>query len=324
MNNNLNICQVSLARDIPIILLNFQNFKRIYKNFKIYIVCPKSEIQIFKKKLGFKEFTFISEDKILTYKKFYLIFNKLSRNIKYKKKFSNRLSWYYQQILKISFILNFIEKNKKNMVIWDADTIILKKIDFFKNDYSIKYATLFESHKPYFLTNKYIIGKLPSYFISSLTQFTSLTVMEYNFLIKLLKKKNIKNKILSEWITTLIFKAIFKQHKLYNGSLFSEYELLGISNYLCDKKKQKAIFTLRIGLDGKLTKLQLWISRFINTYHVTYEHAHLNKHSANMLDRYQGWVRFINILIKNLFKYYLRNVKHSFYYYIKNKKIFYE
>ena len=324
MNNNLNICQVSLARDIPIILLNFQNFKRIYKNFKIYIVCPKSEIQIFKKKLGFKEFTFISEDKILTYKKFYLIFNKLSRNIKYKKKFSNRLGWYYQQILKISFILNFIEKNKKNMVIWDADTIILKKIDFFKNDYSIKYATLFESHKPYFLTNKYIIGKLPSYFISSLTQFTSLTVMEYNFLIKLLKKKNIKNKILSEWITTLIFKAIFKQHKLYNGSLFSEYELLGISNYLCDKKKQKAIFTLRIGLDGKLTKLQLWISRFINTYHVTYEHAHLNKHSVNMLDRYQGWVRFINILIKNLFKYYLRNVKHSFYYYIKNKKIFYE
>ena len=324
MNNNLNICQVSLARDIPIILLNFQNFKRIYKNFKIYIVCPKSEIQIFKKKLGFKEFTFISEDKILTYKKFYLIFNKLSRNIKYKKKFSNRLSWYYQQILKISFILNFIEKNKKNMVIWDADTIILKKIDFFKNDYSIKYATLFESHKPYFLTNKYIIGKLPSYFISSLTQFTSLTVIECNFLIKLLTKKNIKNKILSEWITTLIFKAIFKQHKLYNGSLFSEYELLGISNYLCDKKKQKAIFTLRIGLDGKLTKLQLWISRFINTYHVTYEHAHLNKHSANMLDRYQGWVRFINILIKNLFKYYLRNVKHSFYYYIKNKKIFYE
>ena len=210
------------------------------------------------------------------------------------------------------------------MIIWDADTIILKKIDFFKNDYSIKYATLFESHKPYFLTNKYIIGKLPSYFISSLTQFTSLTVIECKFLIKLLTKKNIKNQILSEWITTLIFKAIFKQHKLYNGSLFSEYELLGISNYLCDKKKQKAIFTLRIGLDGKLTKLQLWISRFINTYHVTYEHAHLNKHSVNMLDRYQGWVRFVNILIKNLFKYYLRNAKHSFYYYIKNKKIFYE
>ena len=88
------------------------------------------------------------------------------------------------------------------------------------------------------------------------------------------------------------------------------------------KKKQKAIFTLRIGLDGKLTKLQLWISRFINTYHVTYEHTHLNKHSTNMLDRYQGWVRFINILIKNLFKYYLRNTKHSFYYYIKNNKFF--
>ena len=319
--NKLNICQVSLARDIPIILLNFKNFKKIYKNFKIYIVCPKKEIRSFKKKLNFKEFTFIAEDKILPFKKFYLIFNKLCKNIKYKKEFSERINWYYQQILKISFIINFIEKKNENMIIWDADTVILREINFFQNNYSNKYATLFEFHKPYFLTNKKIIGRLPDYFISSLIQFTSLTVKECKFLIKLLTKKKIRNKKLSDWITTIVFKSIFKQHKIYNGSLFSEYELVGISNYLFNKKKQKPIFTLRTGLDGKLTKLQILLSRLFNTFHVTYEHTHLNEHSKNMLNRNQDWLRFLKILAKNLFKFYLRNLKHNFDYYINNKKV---
>ena len=46
----LNICQVSLARDIPIILENFHSFKRIYKSFKIFIICPESEMNKFQKK----------------------------------------------------------------------------------------------------------------------------------------------------------------------------------------------------------------------------------------------------------------------------------
>jgi len=319
-NNYLNICQVSLARDIPIILLNFKNLKKFYNNFKIYVVCPKHEIQTFKKKLKYKEFIFINEDEILTYKNFYLIFAKLSKDINYKKEFLNRLNWYYQQILKISFIINFIEKNKENMVIWDADTVILKKINFFQNNNTIKYATLFESHKPYFLTNKNIIGKLPNYYISSLIQFTSLTVKECKFLVRLLNKKNKRINKLPMWIAKIILNSIFKQHKIYNGSLFSEYELVGISNYFFNKTKQKAIFSLRTGLDGKLTKLQMIISRLVNTYHVTYEHTHLNKHSKNMLYRHQGWLRFLKIITKNLIKYCLRNLKHSFYYYIKSKQ----
>ena len=317
--DNLNICQVSLARDIPIILMNFKNLKKIYTNFKIYIVCPSKEMKNFKKRLSFKEFIFISEDKILSFKKFKSIFNKLCQGSEYKKNFSNRLNWYYQQVLKISFIVSFVQKNKKNMIIWDSDTIILKKINFFQGNHSIKYATLFEFHKPYFQTNKNIIGKLPNYFISSLIQFSSLTIDECKFLMKLLTKKRKMINKFSEWVTTLIFKGIFQQNKISGGSLFSEYELLGISNYILYKSKQRPIFTLRMGLDGKLTKLQLLIAKLINTYHVTYEHSHLNKYSKHMLSRNQSWSRFFIILTKNLFKYHLRNLKHNFTYYFKKK-----
>ena len=49
----LNICQVSLARDIPLILKNFENFKKFYKTIKIYIICSRKEMEEFKKKNKF-------------------------------------------------------------------------------------------------------------------------------------------------------------------------------------------------------------------------------------------------------------------------------
>ena len=72
---------------------------------------------------------------------------------------NNRLQWYYQQILKISFVLKFITNKNEKIIIWDADTILLKKINFFKQNISIKYGTINEFHKEYFLTNECLIGK---------------------------------------------------------------------------------------------------------------------------------------------------------------------
>ena len=45
----LNVCQVSLARDIPIILENYHSFKNLYKTIKVFIICPANEILEFKK-----------------------------------------------------------------------------------------------------------------------------------------------------------------------------------------------------------------------------------------------------------------------------------
>jgi len=128
----LNICQVSLARDIPIILENFYSFKKIYKSFRIFIICPANEIGVFKKKLHYKEFKFINENDLISIQEFKAIYENLRDLNKHQELLKNRLSWYYQQVLKLSFILHFVEYNRENIVIWDADTLILKKIEFFK------------------------------------------------------------------------------------------------------------------------------------------------------------------------------------------------
>ena len=112
----LNICQVSLSRDIPIILENYLSFKNYYNSFKIFVICPKSEIEEFEKKLGFKEFIIIDETSILSFKEFENIFKDLSIVSGYKNKFKERLGWYYQQILKLSFILDFVTSKSSSFI----------------------------------------------------------------------------------------------------------------------------------------------------------------------------------------------------------------
>ena len=315
----INVCQVSLARDIPIILENYKSFKKFYNSFEINIICPKKEILEFKEKLDFKEFNIIDEEELISFEKFNNIFEELNNDIEYQYLFRQRLNWYYQQILKVSYVLNFIKKKGENIIIWDADTVILKKINFFKNEYSIKYGTLFEFHKPYYVTNKSIIGDYPKYFISSLIQFTSLSVAEYNFFINKIIDFDIfeTKEIISFQLSKIILKNIFNIHKSYNGSLFSEYELIGISNYMFRKTKQKALFTLRRDLDGKLSNSQAFVAKLFNIKHVTYEHTYLNKNSQGMLGRKQQWIQFLKILSKEFIKFNLRNLRHNFNYYYK-------
>ena len=102
-------------------------------------------------------------------------------------------------------------------------------------------------------------------------------------------------------------------------SCLSEYELIGISNLLSRKRKQKALFTLRSSLNGMLTNGQILICKLLNVYHVTYEHSHPNKNSQGMLNRNQNWLKFLKIIIKSLFKYFLRNIKHNINYYVINR-----
>ena len=117
--------------------------KKDDQNINLFIICPNTQIDEFKKKLNFSEIKIIAEDDILEFKKFEIIYENLNKEISYKEQFNKRLKWYYQQVLKITFAFNFISEKSENIVIWDADTIILKKISFFKKDNSLKYGNFF-------------------------------------------------------------------------------------------------------------------------------------------------------------------------------------
>ena len=308
----LNICQVSLLGNVRIIKENLIYFNKFYQSNFHYIICPKKEKFFFKKKIKSSNCKIIDEDTIITFKKFKKIANKHLKKRSYFKEIQYRLKWYYQQVLKITFVINFVNKTKKPIIIWDADTIILKKILFFKKNNSINYGTTSEFHKAYYKTNKILLNNQPRYFISSLAQFISITPSEAKFLIKRLSKIKKKRKKIGEWITDVIFKSVVSVHQNYNGSMFSEYELIGQSNLLKSYKKQKLISGIREHLNGKLSIIQKNILIYLGYSYVAYEHTHPNKNSLNMLGRNQTWPSFLKIIIKKTFNKFFRGIKHNF------------
>ena len=312
----LNICQVSLAGNISTINKNLNNFEKYYKKIRFFIICPKKEIIIFKKKIKNKNCQIIDENKIINFILFKKNAEKYLKKTNYFKQIKPRLKWYYQQILKMAFLLDFIEKTKQPMVIWDADTIILDKIDFFENKTSINYGTTSEFYKAYYLTNTLILKKLPKYFISSLTQFTSLTPKETKFFIKKLKRFKFKKKSNAQWITEIVFDSLTKAHEKYNGSMFSEYELIGQSKLILNSTKQKLISGIRENLNGKLTDFQIFIVKILGYKYVAYEYTHNNDNSINMLKRYQTWFQFLKLITKKTSNKFFRGIKHQFKSYI--------
>ena len=316
----INICQVSLKRDIPLIIENFNNFKKLYNSkIKFYIICPNDQIKEFNRRLNFKEVEIINENKLISLKKFEIIFKNLFKDVSYKKKFKKRLSWYYQQVLKISFIVKFTLHNNKNLIIWDADTIILKKINFFYKNQSINYGNFYEFNKNYYLTNRSILNKVSNYHISFLNQFISITKKECSSLqINLFKKKVLKKK-LAEKISILILRKILITHKNYDGSMFSEFELIGQSNYILNHKVQKPILFLRQNLDGRLSNWQKKIAKKLNYKHVTYEHMHKGKKNKGMLNRQQSLIGFIKIILRDFMTFYIKSIFHYFNFFVRLK-----
>ncbi len=306
----LNIFQVTLRGNIPTIKNNIIMFEKYYPNFRLFIICPKKDVDFFKRHINFKNCKIINEENVLPLKKFIYIANKYFLKNNYYRKIQSRLSWYYQQILKISFMIDFVSKEQEPLLMWDADAILLKRFDFFNHGKTIKYGTTFEFHRAYFETNKKILKELPKYFIAMTNQFIGLTPLENEFLIKKLKKIKKRERPTPLWISHIVSWAISASHKNFNGSMFSEQELIGQSNLLYSYEKQKLIHGLRIGLNGTLTNLQKKISIFFGYNYVSYEYSHPNINNRNMLNRHQSWFSFIKIILNKTSNKIFRGIKH--------------
>ena len=79
-SETLNICQVSLAGNIPIIKQNIEKFNNFYNDVFFYIIVPNKDLNLFKKKIKNRNVEIISEDKIIKFKVFKKISNSFLKN----------------------------------------------------------------------------------------------------------------------------------------------------------------------------------------------------------------------------------------------------
>ena len=82
--------------------------------------------------------------------------------------FPQGAGWYFQQLLKLSFA--FRETEDDHYLIWDADTIPLRPIQFFDEQGRMLFTKATERHLPYFETYKNLLGQDPRYEFSFISQ----------------------------------------------------------------------------------------------------------------------------------------------------------
>ncbi len=135
------------AKDVFIVQMNIIKIFKCFDVDKIYLISKKAYRFMFRSLLlRYDTIQFIDEDSVLEG----LSFKELTDFIElHKPHLKTKIGWYFQQFLKIGF-----SRSKyccRNYLIWDADTIPVRKIRFFEGG-KVQFCPKTEYHRPYFVT----------------------------------------------------------------------------------------------------------------------------------------------------------------------------
>jgi hypothetical protein len=258
----------TLQKSIPIIL-------RIYPDATYYLICKKNDSTYFVENLpNHERLVVLSENTLMTYEKFLTVYNEI-KSFQSSENSRKRLPWYYQQALKIIFVLksSILFQERFPIVMFDADSIPLRKMKFFNDNNSVLYGSLSERHLEYFKTLEVLFGKFDYPSMGFTTQFFSSTLRESLHLMQYLKKYDCNKKVIDKTVANAILQSTLEAHNTIDGSRFSEQEFFGISNRLYSKNlKQVPVFSFRSWvLDGILSKNQMKVLSVFGVSLVTYE-----------------------------------------------------
>ena len=143
---------VCKGEDFKHIAIVAENINKFFAADSMYIICPSENIEEHNHlSKQIKNLQFIDENKLLPQQSINFDHYQLPG-------FPSRRFWYYQQFLKIAFCASKLPSNT-HVLIWDADTIPLRNIIFFKDDKIQLTTSNDEFHQPYFDTIKKLFGR---------------------------------------------------------------------------------------------------------------------------------------------------------------------
>lgn len=187
-----------------------------------YVIVPSSDISKFKE-ISPIEYIVLDEEEVLPHLNVNAVAERLPESYKY------RAGWYLQQLIKLAAIDYLQAEDDRLMLIWDADTVPLKKLNFYKDGRCI-YFMGSVAHPPYFISLSRILN------LSKLANFSFIAqcfVMKKKWIREFISELEELHKI--NW-----FEAILDQSDLSHPSGFSEYETLG--NWLMARHKDEIAF----------------------------------------------------------------------------------
>lgn len=265
---------------------NVYQLSKFYPEFEYSVIVPGHEISLFEdyfSRLNIHNINIIDESKYISLDSFISILENYIEKSSSKMPARNMVGWYYQLVLKIAHVINHNENEGITML--DADLVLLKKLNLFKNNHSIVYKTNYEKNIHYQKSCKDILGIKEKKWESFTIQTFSITKEESIDLFTRLNKYMSQDSMnYGEWISHLLLKSVFKRNSGINGNYMSEQDLIGNSNLMSGAKINRSLKILRSFVLGELSPRQEKIAAFFGYSFVNYETWIMKKEKLNYLD----------------------------------------
>jgi hypothetical protein len=219
----LEVVTTCRARDLPTLEIAAQ---KLFENIRVkslYVIVPGADRSKFQSALG-RDAIVLSEDEIIPG----MTRAELRRFP--GPQFPQAAGWYFQQFVKLQ--VAFQSPHDDYYLIWDADTIPLRPLQFFDDKNRMLLTKSAEFHTPYFDTYERILRESPN--------------REYSFIAQhMIVQKSVAREMLSriQWWTSAEIQWPWKvlsslpRTGNYCANLFSEYETYGhyIKNHYLDR-----------------------------------------------------------------------------------------
>ena len=196
-------------------IVKLENLLRKFINFTNIIIISSNYSNTLTEKNSIKV---INEDELLLKENIVNIFIKLGINN------TERVGWYEQQFLKMSY--SKICENEYYLL-WDSDTFPIKPVKMFENGFPI-FDLKNEFNRPYFTTLNRLIPDLK---FSKFSYISEHMIIKTEFMRKLIETIENNINIPGQFFWEKILRSIDKKNIIYSG--FSEFETYGsfVDNY---------------------------------------------------------------------------------------------
>jgi hypothetical protein len=206
----MEIVSACLARDLPIYKVTCDSLRRFIPDAEIHVITRKQDFRKFQDACG-TDITIWDENDLIPEMTMAQL-----RQMPFSF-FPQGAGWYFQQFLKFAF--EKVSGPDEHYLIWDADTVLLKPLEFFDQEGRALYTMAEEHHSPYFETFEALFQQPATRQFSFISQHQ---IIEKRLLREMLSEIERKHASSRNWAW-----AIMENLKGEGTNLFSEYETYG-------------------------------------------------------------------------------------------------
>lgn len=206
----MQIVSTCIARDLPVYRITCESLRTHLAGAEIHVITRKEDFARFKNACG-SDLVLWDENALLPEMTL-----KALREMPFPF-FPQGAGWYFQQFLKFAFVN--VSNADTHYLIWDADTVLLRPLDFFDPSGKACYTKATEHHHPYFQTFEALFGTPAVREFSFISQHQ---IIDKSILRQMLGEIEARNPDARNWAW-----AIMDNLRGEGSNRFSEYETYG-------------------------------------------------------------------------------------------------